>query len=634
MLAVTDISYIEFCRKFKISDFQKGSSKKTFHVVWCFPLPITATELWPYISDTSRFNRELGLAQRQEREVEGQKIVTTKLLGFKQEWVEEPWTWFFERSIESLRIYKKGIAKSARAVFILDPKGTTVDLYINFSWSTDNLLGLFFLKLTNSLLKKNFLTALIKISTFVKTHTQASPKALQQRNDPAANVNLPALEKAAQVLRLRKVNSKVVDGICEFIKYGDDIDLYRIKAITLANNLQMPKGEILKACMESVRYGLLSITWDVICPHCRGVRVAAESFGKIPQSADCLVCDVDFQTDTLESIEVVFHVHPTYRKVTEVLFCAAEPAKKDHLRVQEKLMPFQNINFQQILKEGRHRLRLTNPTANFYFEVQSDSPNKMLFWDTQTEAENKVFSPEISVTIENKSSQVRSLNLEQLWWKDDILHPGDIFSMPEYQDVFSRESLNSNVKISLGVQVIMFTDIVNSTQFYTEKGDASAFKDVKNHFVEAFEVVQKQDGSVIKTIGDSIMACFLDPDKAMLAAMELQKRFWRDRSDTSIRLRISLHVGQVIAVHLLQGLDLFGTTVNMAAKLQGCANAGEISFSEDFYKACDSKNMDEISTFCSKRKSKVLFKDIALEAYVLNHHEMVATKALAKAVTL
>lgn len=633
MIITSDIPYDEFCKTFNISDFQTGAAKKIFHVVWRFSLPITATELWPYISDTSRFNRELGLAPRKEREVAGQKIVTTTLLGFKQEWVEEPWTWYFERSIESQRNYKQGIAKTARAVFVLEPNGTSVDLFINFSWAANNF-RIWFLKLTNFLLKKNFLEALTKISTFIKTNKQARPQALQKRNDPVANVNLPALEKAAQALKDRKVNPQAVDGICEFIKTGDDIDLYRIKAITLAQNLRLAKNEVLKACMESVRYGLLSITWDVICPHCRGVRVAAESFSKIPEGADCLVCEVDFQTDTLESIEVVFHVQPTYRKVNEVLFCAAEPAKKDHIRVQEVLKPFQQIHFQQTLKEGRHRLRLTNPMSNFYFEVRSDSQNKIVSWDSQSELESKIFSPQISIEIDNKSPQARTLNLEQLWWKDDILHPGDLFSLPEYQDVFSRDSLNSNVKISLGVQVIMFTDIVNSTQFYAEKGDAFAFKDIKDHFVEAFEVVQKQDGSVIKTIGDSIMACFLDPDKALVAAMDLQKVFYKDRTDTSIRLRISLHVGQVIAVHLLQGLDLFGTTVNMAAKLQGCANAGEIAFSDEFFKACESKKLEDVLGFCSKRKSNVIYKDIALEAYVLNYHTMRAAAALAGPVAL
>ncbi len=612
-----DIPYEEFCKKFKVSDFQKESASNTLHIVWCFSVPIPATGLWPYLADTSRFNRQLGLSPRQEREVDGKKIVTTKLLGFKQEWIEEPWTWYFERSIESLRIYNFGIAKVARAVFFLEPTNQGVDLYINFSWVLDNIFKYWFLKLTSPLLKKNFSKVLDKISVFEKTYKPSQPVALKEQNNPAANVNLIALKKAAEELKTRKINPAAVDGICEFIKTGDDIDLYRIKAIALAQNLNIPKQDVIKACMESVRYGLLSISWDVICPHCRGVRVEADSFGKIPPGSDCLVCEVDFQTDTLESIEVVFHVHPTYRKVTKVLFCAAEPAKKDHIRIQEKLLPFQKINFQQNLKEGRHRLRVTNPTTNYYFEVQRPSENKTITWDTLAPIENNILAPDVSIHIENKSEKIRTLNLEQLWWKDDILHPGDIFSLPDYQDVFSRDSINSNIKISLGVQVVMFTDIVNSTQFYNEKGDALAFNDVKNHFVEAFQVVQKQDGAVIKTIGDSIMACFLEPEKALVAAMEIQKLFYKDRADTSLRLRISLHVGQVIAVHLLNGLDLFGTTVNMAAKLQGCANAGEIAFSDDFFKACDPKNMATLSAFCTKRKSNLIFKDVILEANVL-----------------
>ena len=615
-------SYKEFCEKFNLPTWTENPKLKTLHTVWRFSLPIKVSELWPHIADTSRFNRELGLAPRQEREVEGKKIVNSKILGFKQEWIEEPWAWYHDRSIESFRLYNYGIAHSVRSLFFLEPTSTGVDLYVNFSWSVKNLSCYWFLKLTSSILEKKFFKALRKISDLVKNRNKNKPEVLKLTNPNSPVVNEVALAKAAQALKDKNIYPAAAVGLCEFIRSGDDIDLYRIKAINLAQNLNLPKKEVLKACMEGVRYGLLSMSWDVICPHCRGVRFEAESFGKIPASSDCLVCEVDFQTDTLESIEIVFHVQPTYRKVTEVLFCAAEPAKKDHIRVQEKLAPRQVLEFKQSLREGRHRIRVINPIKNYYFEVIKSSTNSQIHWDVDSDLETKTFAQQLSLKIENKTDQFRTFNLEQLWWKDDILHPADIFSIPEYQDVFSRDTLNSNIKISLGVQVIMFTDIVNSTQFYNEKGDAAAFNDVKNHFVESFEAIQKQEGSVIKTIGDSIMACFLDPDKALKAAMDIQNIFKKDRSDTSIRLRISLHLGQVIAVHLLQGLDLFGTTVNKAAKLQTCANAGEIAFSNEFLEACSPKILENCSPFYTKKTSNIIYKEVPLEAYVLNYHKM------------
>jgi len=617
---MADISYSEFCRKFNIKAPPISSGERALHIVWCFSLPLSPAELWPYIADTSSFNRYLGMAPRQEKEVEGKRHVKTTMLGFAQEWVEEPWSWFHEVSIHSHRAYSQGIAKAVTSHFFLEPSASGVDFYVNFSWTLQNNFSFYFLKATESLLKNKFKAAFATVIKFVSSHKNVKPRALSLINEPAKNVNLAALEKAAENLKMRSLNPVAVDGLCQLIKTGDDFDLYRIKAIVLAQNLNVSKKDLLKVCMEGVRYGLLSISWDVICPHCRGVRLAAQNMGQIPANTDCMVCEVDFQTDTLESIEVVFHVHPSYRKVTEVLFCAAEPSKKDHIQVQQKIEPFQTLHFHQNLQEGRHRLRVTNPTANYYFEVQKESPKAEVTWDLAADMEKAVCGPSLTFTIQNKTNQIRDFHVEQLWWKDDILHPVDIFTMPEYRDVFSRESLESHLRISMGVQVVMFTDIVNSTSFYNKMGDAAAFSEVKKHFTDTFAAVEKCEGAVIKTIGDSIMACFSDPEKALQAAVEIQDVFHSQRADTSIRLRVSLHFGQVIAVHLLQGLDLFGTTVNKAAKLQACANAGEVACSDEFFKALDASTQEKYANLTTRRKSHLIYKEMPLEALVIKCH--------------
>ena len=114
------------------------------------------------------------------------------------------------------------------------------------------------------------------------------------------------------------------------------------------------------------------------------------------------------------------------------------------------------------------------------------------------------------------------------------------------------------------------------------------------------------------------MACFSDPDQALKTAIELQKIFFQDRTDTSIRLRISLHVGQVIAVHLLHGLDLFGTTVNEAAKLQSCAETGEIAFSDTFRNALSQDFLNSCVDQLCLNSLNLMQGDRAIKAHVLN----------------
>lgn len=623
------ISYKELAEKFLLPDFKPdegfGSEVAPVFYAWKFSVAAKPEELWQFVADTSLFNRYIGLSPRTETEKDGVRWVETTVFGVRQEWVEKPWTWIAGRNLEFVRNYTTGITRSVRCNMILDPTSHGTDLYVAYYWVPQSVAMRLFLAVTDSVMHDNFAKAFTAIEKSLaknpSSSAPASPSPMKLKNDPATNVNLLALDKLVHDLKATSKHPAALDGIADFIKQADDADLYRIRAIELAMSLGLKKRDVISACMESVRAGLLTISWDVVCPHCRGVRFEASTLGQIPPNSECLVCEIDFETDTLESIEVTFHVSSVYRKVSQVLFCSAEPAKKDHIQVQQVIPAYGTSRFQIPLKEGRHRLRLTGAGANLLFEVKEEAENKVIRWNTDVSTEKIECGPMPEFVLENQSAFPKAFTLEQLWWKDHILHPVDVFAIPDFQDVFSRESLDSQVRISLGIQTIMFTDIVNSTGFYSTRGDAAAFNAVRKHFTEAFAIVEKHEGTVIKTIGDSVMACFLSSEKALKASFELQECFAADRADTPIRLRVSLHSGQVIAVHLNQGLDLFGNSVNKAAKLQSCAGGGEIALSTEFFDTSESSWFAGLEPAIETRTSGVNYKELPLEARVISYHQ-------------
>jgi class 3 adenylate cyclase len=95
-----------------------------------------------------------------------------------------------------------------------------------------------------------------------------------------------------------------------------------------------------------------------------------------------------------------------------------------------------------------------------------------------------------------------------------------------------------------------------------------------------FAIVGANRGAVVKTIGDAVMAAFVDPVDAVRAARQIHDAFHPARSDTPIRLRISLNTGPCIAVRLNANADFFGGTVNVAAKLQALAEGYQIALSD------------------------------------------------------
>ena len=126
---------------------------------------------------------------------------------------------------------------------------------------------------------------------------------------------------------------------------------------------------------------------------------------------------------------------------------------------------------------------------------------------------------------------------------------------------------------------LVFTDLKGSTALYDRIGDLNAFALVRQHFDCLRRATIRHGGAVIKTIGDAVMAAFLDPAAAVGAGLAMLGEiatFNQGLVDKELILKIGIHKGAAIAVTLNDQLDYFGQTVNIAARVQNLADAGEI----------------------------------------------------------
>ncbi len=137
-------------------------------------------------------------------------------------------------------------------------------------------------------------------------------------------------------------------------------------------------------------------------------------------------------------------------------------------------------------------------------------------------------------------------------------------------------------------RTILFTDVEGSTALTQRLGDAKARELLREHERIVREALKAHGGSEVKTMGDGFMTSFSSATRALECAIAIQKAFdERNRSLPAhpealegraepIKVRIGLNAGEPIA----EDDDLYGTAVNLAARIAAQAEGGEILASE------------------------------------------------------
>ena len=154
-----------------------------------------------------------------------------------------------------------------------------------------------------------------------------------------------------------------------------------------------------------------------------------------------------------------------------------------------------------------------------------------------------------------------------------------------FRELFRAESIPSEGGLEFKSLTMLFTDLKGSTELYERIGDFRAYGLVRDHFKVLRNIISQRGGSMVKTIGDAVMASFPEPAPALAAAAEMNKEIRSVGSGTELQLKIGLHSGPCIAVESNERLDYFGQTVNIAARVQGVAHENEIVVTEPIYSA-------------------------------------------------
>jgi class 3 adenylate cyclase len=130
---------------------------------------------------------------------------------------------------------------------------------------------------------------------------------------------------------------------------------------------------------------------------------------------------------------------------------------------------------------------------------------------------------------------------------------------------------------------LLFTDIRGSTSYFEQHGDLSGRQMVQRHNDLLFPLVTQHEGTVLKTLGDTIMASYGEATAAVQSAIAMQRALRDYNAQQAVSDQIHIRIGINSGQALIEAQDVFGDVVNVASRVESCALPDQILISSATY---------------------------------------------------
>jgi adenylate cyclase len=291
-----------------------------------------------------------------------------------------------------------------------------------------------------------------------------------------------------------------------------------------------------------------------------------------------------------------------------------EPEPEEEEEAEEKVVlspavEAQKVDMMQFLSESLQIVQTNKTPLN---AMSKFGINMFLAGACEAQAQKNGLNDEETQLVLSQSVQVIGFSKEQA---DGFAEKADAYLLadPSYMQMYEagRNAMNTSMEgdgggskdlnaalvdwnkpkektNKTGTIAVMFTDMVGSTALTQAKGDAGAQHVVRAHNKIVRDALQRFQGKEIKHTGDGIMCSFAQTSNAVEAASEIMRNtrsYTEATPEFPLHLKIGINSGEPIA----EDDDLFGTTVQLSARIVDKAQSGQIFVSEIVRGICAGK---------------------------------------------
>jgi len=538
--------------------------------------------VWSTLTDTDHLGKLLGIDPADVEEIPIRLGVSKRKIYWKsmdQHFTEEPYVWEYGKWFGNLRKEGEGPLDEFTQLVEFHQEANGVRAELKFGYKPHKSIpGLVFRFLSVKLRRD-----LKKLIAAIDFKREAPLPAHQ-----SFPVNKNRLVDMGKALKAAGLDSKLCRKFQYHIEESVDTDLKNIEPFELAKRwaqnddaLSEYREKLLQICIEGVRAGFLKMNWSLICPGCRGPKSMVEELKDLKFQSHCETCNISFGARFSESVQVSFRPVPSLRKLEEKLACQAGPRRTPHQLHAQYINPEETLSLDTDVFNQKGRLILRVEDGDKKIELHESG-------DYRIGLEEITMVPQEVFRIQNSLDHRVRFVIQQQTLPNWTLTAAELIRRQSFVDYFSDQILSPDLQAEVGTITLMFSDLVGSTKLYREKGDAGAFDEVVAHFHILKEILNRHGGTLVKTVGDAIMAVFEEPENAVKCGIEIQEAM---KSGSELGLRLGIHVGPCLAVTLNDRLDYFGATVNQAARMEGQCIPGQLVLSQDLHKDPEVQNL-------------------------------------------
>jgi len=412
----------------------------------------------------------------------------------------------------------------------------------------------------------------------------------------------------------QSADPSVVDAIEELVRDASDRQLNRINLLDFAAKKQLDEERVIAAFLHAARLGIFELSWNVLCPNCRGVLDTSTALKDVNREAyHCVWCKTVYTPSLDEIVEVTFTVSRRVRRIA-----AHDPHELPFAEYFRQIFLSSASeppdNFEQVLQEWMLDAVELPPGEKAFLSLHLPSTEVILF-DLVTHATQfldvtgeptlerrslsftfnrprptaetvKLQPGPVRLLLENRTDtrvlpglwiEERSQNMVN--WDKPFLTAKRLLTNQVFRDTYGVNIIDVEQHLKITSLTFLFTDLQSSTELYERIGDLAALNLVRAHFRVLTEIVAAEAGAVVKTIGDAVMATFPTPNRAVAAALRMREAMHalnERHGHEDLSLKIGIHAGPCLVVLLNDRQDYFGSTVNVAARVQALADSRAI----------------------------------------------------------